>query len=133
MMENVSITYVTPEQFGYIDRGILKWQGMLLADQTDALKRDENEPAEIKPKEEMTEVEISEVLHKAFLNDAPIAIQANTMRNGSYYKDVLCKVAGYGGGKINLDVIDGRKTNCAIDQIRNIEFMDVSDWYDKRK
>ncbi|WP_193064926.1 hypothetical protein [Oceanobacillus oncorhynchi] len=132
-MEQVNITYVTPEMYGYKDRGILKWQGMILADQKDAMKIMKDEFEIIEAKEEMSEEEISKVLHKAYTMDCPIAIQANAMRNGSYYKDVLCKIAGYGNGRIFLNVIDGRKTSCTIDQIRNVEFMDTLDWYDKRK
>ncbi|WP_040985555.1 hypothetical protein [Oceanobacillus jeddahense] len=133
-MECYSITRVTPEMYGYKDRGIKKWQGMILTDQTEATKEMmKKEFQEVQPKEEMTIEEISQVLHKAYVKDLPVAIQANTIRNGQYYKDVQCKVAGYNSGKIFLKVIDGRKTSCTIDQIRNIEFMDVLEWYDKLK
>lgn len=132
-MEEYSITRFTPEMFGYTDRGILKWQGMILADQTDALKKMDAEIAEIEGKEEMSEVEISQVLHRAYVTDYPVAIQANTIRNGSYYKDVICKVAGYGGNKIHLQLIDGRTTKCRLEEIRNIEMLDPLDWYDKIK
>ena len=132
-MEEYSITRFTPEMFGYTDRGILKWQGMILADQTDALKKMDAEIAEIEGKEEMSEVEISTVLHRAFVMRYPIAIQANIIRNGSYYKDLICKVAGYGGNKIHLQLIDGRKTSCSLEEIRNVEMLDPLDWYGKRK
>ncbi|WP_040981105.1 hypothetical protein [Oceanobacillus jeddahense] len=132
-MEDYAITRITPEHYGYKDRGIVKWFGMMLSDHTDALKREKNEVTEIEGKEEMSEMEISQVLHKAYTMDLPIAIQANTIRNGSYYKDVQCKISGYGNGKIHLSVIDGRRTSCTIEEIRNVEFMDVLDWYDKLK
>jgi len=133
LMEEYSITRFTPERIGYKDRGILKWQGMILADQTDALRKMESEITEIEGKEEMSEVEISQVLHRAFSSDYPVAIQANILRNGSFYNDVICKVAGYGGNKIHLQLIDGRKTRCSLEEIRNIEMLDPLDWYDKRK
>ncbi|GGP16199.1 hypothetical protein [Oceanobacillus neutriphilus] len=132
-MEEVSVTYVTPEMYGYTDRGIQKWMGLILADQTDAIKQINNEVDEIEGKDEMSIEEISQVLHRAYAMDFPIAIQANAMRNGSYYKDVECKIAGYGNGRIFLKVIDGRKTSCTIDQIRNVEYMSPLDWYDKKK
>ena len=132
-MSDFAITRFTPEMFGYTDRGILKWQGMILADQKDALKKIEKEVSVIEGKEEMSEVEISQVLHRAFSSDYPVAIQANIIRNGSYYKDLICKVAGYGGNKIHLQLIDGRKTSCSLEEIRNIEMLDPLDWYDKRK
>lgn len=132
-MDEYAITRFTPEQIGYKDRGILKWQGMILADQTDALKNMESEATVIAGKEEMSEVEISQVLHRAFASGYPIAIQANIIRNGSFYKDVICKVTGYGGNKIHLRLKDGRLTSCSLYEIRNIEMLDPLDWYGKRK
>ncbi len=132
-MEEYSITRFTPEMFGYTDRGILKWQGMILADQTDALKKMESEITEIEGKKEMNVIEVSEVLHRAFASGYPIAIQANIIRNGSYYKDLICKVAGYGGNKIHLQLKDGRKASCSLEEIRNIEMLDPLDWYNKMK
>ncbi|MFD1415360.1 YolD-like family protein [Oceanobacillus jeddahense] len=131
-MEDYSITRVTPEYYGYKDRKIVKWLEMMLSDHTESLKKEKHKVTEIEPKEEMKIEEISEVLHRAYVMGLPVAIQANTIRNGSYYKDVQCKLADYGGGKIHLYVIDGRKTSCAIEEIRNVEFMDVLDWYGKR-
>ncbi len=133
-MEQVNIIRITPEQFGYKDRGIVKWQGMILADQTEALKQIKNEVTEIPPKEEMSEEEISQVLYQAFTNKLPVAIQANALRrDGNYYKDLECKVSGYADNQIHLRLKDGRTTSCTLEQIRNVEMIDPLDWYDKRK
>ncbi len=131
-MDEYIITRFTPEMFGYKDRGILKWQGMILADQTDALKRIDSEITEIEGKEEMSEIEISKMLHHAYVTDSPLLIQANIIRNGSYYKDVECQVVGCNGGRIFLRLKDGRKTSCMLDEIRNVELMDTLTWYDKK-
>lgn len=74
--------------------------GLMLSDHKEALKKMKNEVTEIEAKEEMTEVDISQVLHRAYATDSPVAIQANVIRNGSYYQDLICKVDGYGGNKI---------------------------------
>ncbi|WP_339185040.1 hypothetical protein [Oceanobacillus sp. FSL W7-1293] len=134
-MEKILITRVTPEQFGYKDRGIMKWLGMMLSDHSEALKKEEmnDQLIEVKAKEEMTEEAIAKVLNQAFATNSPVLIQANVMRNGNYYKDLECKVSGYGEGQIHLFLKDGRVTNCSIEEIRNVEFMNTLDWYDKRK
>lgn len=134
-VEKISITRVTPEQFGYKDRGIMKWLGMMLSDHSEALKKEEmnDHLIEVKAKEEMTEEAIANVLNQAFVTNSPVLIQANVMRNGNYYKDLECKVSGYGEGQIHLFLKDGRVTNCSIEEIRNVEFMNTLDWYDKRK
>lgn len=129
-----NIIRVTPEQFGYKDRGILKWQGMILSDHTDALKREKlNERlSEVEAKAEMTEEEISKVLFNAYKADYPILIQANVIKNGNYYRDLKCKVLGYEDNQIYLLLKDGRTVNCTLDQIRNVEFMNSLDWFDKK-
>ncbi len=103
-MEQISITRITPEQFGYKDRGIVKWLGMMLSDHSEALKKEEvnNQLLEVKTKKEMTEEEIAQVLYQAFITDSPVLIQANVMRDGNYYKDLKCKIAGYVENQIHL-------------------------------
>lgn len=132
-MEKQTIKYVTPEQLGYKDRGILKWQGMILSDHTDALKKELSNYHEIEPKVEMSEEEISIVLHKAYKNSHPVSIQANVIQNGNYFKDVQCVVIGQIDNKLCLQLKDGRTTSCTLEEIRNVEMMDPLDWYDKRK
>lgn len=128
-----NIIRVTPEQFGYKDRGILKWQGLILSDHTDALKREKlNERlSEVKPKEEMTEEDISKFLFNAYKAYYPIVVQANVINNGNYYRDLECKVLGYDDNQIYLLLKDGRTVNCALEQIRNVEYMNSLDWFDK--
>lgn len=126
-----NIIKVTPEQFGYKDRGILKWQGLILSDHTDALKKEFNQVTEFEAKEEMSEAEISKLLFSAYKSDHPILIQANVIKNGNYYRDLKCKVLGYDDNQIYLLLKDGRTVNCTLDQIRNVEFMNSLDWFDK--
>ncbi|WP_040981158.1 hypothetical protein [Oceanobacillus jeddahense] len=134
-MEQISVTRVTPEQFGYKDRGMVKWLGMMLSDHSEALKKEEadDQLMEVEAKEEMMEEEIAKVLYKAFTTGSPVLIQANVMQNGNYYKDLECKVSGYTENQIHLFLKDGRVTNCTLGEIRNVEMMNSLDWYDKRK
>lgn len=134
-MEEVHITRITPEQFGYEDRGIVKWLGMLLSDHTEALKQEKkkNQLREIKAKVEMTEVEKANILYKAFTTGSPVLIQANIVKNGNYYKDLACKVSGYADNQIYFILKDKRETSCTLEEIRNVEFMNLLDWYDKRE
>ncbi len=135
-MEEVNIIRITPEQFGYKDRGIMKWIGLMLSDHTEALKKEaeDSRQIEVKPKKEMSEEDIAQTLYQAFSSDSPVAIQANVLRrDGNYYKDVQCMVSGYADNHIHLSLKDGRVKSCTLDQIRNVEMMNPLDWYDKRK
>lgn len=122
-----SITFVTPEQFGYKDRGIVKWLGMMLSDHSEALKKEamNSRLTEVEAKEEMTEKQIASILYKAFVTDSPVLIQANMMQNGNYYSDLECKISGCVENQIYFILKDGRVTSCTLEEIRNVEFIAV--------
>lgn len=129
----IKIIKRTPEQLGYTDRGIVKWLGMMLSDHSEALKKEsrKNQFFDIQAKVEMTEEEVSNVLHHAFVKQSPVIIQANIIKEGYYYRDVACKISGYVDDKIYLLLKDGRTLTCALPEIRNIELMDQLTWYQK--
>lgn len=131
--------WLNPDRLGYKDRGIMKWQGLILSHQRDAIKKLEQEYAdlEVKEKEEMKPEEISEVLYNAWASKLPVVIQANVIRNGNYYPDVHCLVQGFSENEIILYV---RKKNdeevvkrITIDMIRNVQTYDVLKWHNKIK
>lgn len=132
-MDEKKIVRYTPDQLGYKDRGKMKWMGLMLSDHLDALREIDKEEQKGQPiaKEIMSEFEIAETLHIAYINKTPVIIQADVMTNGHYYPDLECKVLGYQEDKIYLKLKDGRQTKCNLHQIRNIEYMDPIEWFDK--
>ncbi len=130
-----NVIKVTPEQFGYKDRGIVKWFGMMLSDHSEALKKEkiDRRMLNVTAKEEMTEMDISKTLLSAYTTNYPVLIQASVISNGNYYKDIECKILGYDDNQIYLMLKNGRTVSCTLEQIRNIEFMDSLDWFDKRQ
>ena len=133
MMADVEIIKMTPDELGYKDRGIMKWQGLILASHRDGLDKMDKAEKQGKPqaKEQMSEIEISEYLQQSYLNKRPVSIQANVLRDGHFYPDVNCIIVGFQDEDIYLLLNDNRSTTCTLDQIRNIEFMDPQKWYNK--
>ena len=131
LAEYENIVYVTPEMFGYKDRGLLKYQGLMLSDHNDMLIKEKCNYIEPDQKVEMSDADISSLLYKAFANQLPILIQANVLHDGIYYKDLECMVIGQADSNIYLQLKDGRTTNCKLEQIRNVELMNPFKWYDK--
>ncbi|WP_080147016.1 YolD-like family protein [Marinilactibacillus piezotolerans] len=128
------VILLNPDKLGYKDRGKMKWQGMMLSDHTEALKKmkAEEQAIDIPAKEEMTVEEISKMLYEAYVTKSPVAIQANVLRNGQYYPDVHCLVLGYLGEKIILQLKNGSIKRVNIDLIRNVEVFNVLKWHNKR-
>lgn len=127
------IILLNPDKLGYKDRGIIKWQGLILSHQTEALKELDKEYAalEVEPKEEMSIEEISQVLYEAYVTKSPVAIQASVLRNGYHYPDVNCLVVGHLGEKVILQLKDGRIKRVTLDLIRNVELFNKLSWHNK--
>ncbi|GEL67266.1 hypothetical protein [Marinilactibacillus psychrotolerans] len=132
MKEEVRL--LTPDKMGYKDRGIMKWQGMILSEQKDYIRKMKAEAlkADIQPKEEMTEEEIAEVLYTAYVTKLPVVIQAAILKNGLYYPDVIGMVMGFAQNKVVLDVRKKDGSNVekrvTLDMIRNVELYDILKW-----
>ncbi|MEC6748961.1 hypothetical protein VXN63_10420 [Marinilactibacillus sp. XAAS-LB27] len=128
------VVLLDPDKLGYVDRGKMKWLGMMLSDHTEALKKmkAEDQQVDILPKEEMTTEDISTILYEAYVTKSPVSIQANVLKDGQYYPDVECLVMGYLGEKIILQLKDGRIKRVNIELIRHIDLYNVLKWHNKR-
>lgn len=127
------VVRMTPDQLGYKDRGKMKWMGLMLSSHTDALKilDKQAQVREPKAKAQMSEKEISRHFQQAYLAKRPVVIQANVLNNGSLYPDLNAMVLGFQDEDIYLNLKDGRRTTCQLNQIRHIEFMKPEDWFNK--
>ena len=110
----------------------MKWQGLILSDHTEALqsmfKSDSVHP---EAKNVMSVVDISEVLLQAYIKKVPVNIQSNILQNGHYRPDMNCIVKGVTDNCIVLELKNGARSACLIEEIRNVEFADVNEWYEK--
>lgn len=134
MMMGKKIIRMTPDQLGYKDRGKMKWLGLMLSDHSESLKimAEEDASYEVREKPKQALAEIGKNLSKAYQTKRPIAIQANILQNGSYFKDVPCLVSGFHEEKIYLLLKNGRMVDTTLEDIRHIEFIDPAVWFEKR-
>ena len=124
----------TPDQMGYKDRGKMKWQGLMLSDHSEALRKMfvEENGRNIAAKPQQSVTEISEMLAEAYLLKKPITIQANTLQNGTYLEDIRCIVSGTFEKQIFLTLKDGRIVHTTLENIRHIQFIQSEMWYQKK-
>ena len=124
----------TPDQMGYKDRGKMKWQGLMLSDHSEALRKMfvEENGRNIAAKPQQSITEISEMLAEAYLLKKPITIQANTLQNGTYLEDIRCIVSGTFEKQIFLTLKDGRIVHTTLENIRHIQFIQSEMWYQKK-
>ena len=113
----------TPDQLGYKDRGKMKWQGLILSDMSELLR--EHAKAEelkrVEAKEQMDEIEITQILHQAYATKRLVFIQTNILKDGYHYPDLHCTVEGFQEDKIYLRLENGDLKSCSIEEIRNVQ------------
>lgn len=126
--------YRTPDQFGYKDRGMMKWQGLILSDHTEAIKemKQVGNKKTVSKKTRQSMKEVSAVLAEAYQSKQAVSIQANILRDGSYTEEVHCMIVGSDETKIYLLLKDGRITAITLDDIHHIELLDSQIWYQKK-
>nr|DAM18166.1 MAG TPA: YolD-like protein [Caudoviricetes sp.] len=109
----------------YEDRGMLKWIGFYLSDQTAAIQKDVAERSKVNNKKElMYGEEIERVLNEARIKNKPVAIQLEALNSeAQYFDDIIGLIRGY--DELGI-YIDNQKVH--YDEIRNVEFYDWHKW-----
>lgn len=110
----------------YQDRKKLKWLGFFLSEHTSALTQEARRRHFIvKPKREMDEQEIDEVITNARLNNQRISIQTNEVVNDKYLPDIKGFINGYDNIGIFVDA-----EFVEYENIRHVEVYKKKKWSD---
>lgn len=121
---------LTPDQLGYQDRGMMKWQGLMLSDHTEAIKKRNltQQAKQTLPKAKLSLVDIGKKLAYAYENKIPIRLQTNTLKDGQYFQEYDCLVIGYYEDTIYFSLKNGHQFRIPLENIRHIERLDPFIW-----
>lgn len=121
---------LTPDQMGYQDRGKMKWQGLILADHTEAIKKisQTEQTEEALAKEQLSLEDIGQKLADAYHKKIPICLQTNMLKNGASFQDYHCLVVGNFENKIYFSLKNGTILKIFLENIRSVELLDPVDW-----
>jgi hypothetical protein len=127
--QEVEVMYFTPEELGYQDRGMAKWQGFLLSDHVEAmqLKKERAQSLHPKPLLEQSLEEVSQRLYESFLRKLPVSMQLNETHEGQFDQDIVGFVAGYEGEQVYIQSF----TECVtveINTIRHIQLLSMEEY-----
>jgi len=114
----------------YKDRGMAKWQGLILAEhkkQIQAAVKKYN--SEVARKNQMSDEEMTTILQNAFNNRKTIKIQLNTLTNGQYQRDLVGTIKGFEVGTLYIDN-SNELVEVEIDSIRHIEYVENIKWFE---
>lgn len=81
----------------YVDRGIMKWQGMYLSEHTAEMEKEQQEEEKvILPREKMPEQDIQAILASAYETQSLIVIQLEMKdMDNNYFEDISGKIMGF--------------------------------------
>lgn len=105
----------------YQDRGMKKWQGLMLSDHTAAINRDKQQRAAFYSKKStMSEEQASELLMTAYANHRQVAVQLKELDvEGHIQPDIVGLVEGY---HIDEIMISGKWVD--LDNINNVNMIE---------
>lgn len=104
----------------YQDRGMTKWQGMMLSDQVVAINKDNKNRSKIyHMKKTMSQEKVGEILMAAYANSKCVSIQLKELDpEGKVQPDIEGMVQGY-----NVDSIIVSGNPVDLDEINHVELI----------
>ncbi|SEL35203.1 hypothetical protein SAMN04488700_1623 [Carnobacterium iners] len=124
---NENNTIINPITSGYVDRGMAKWQGLILSEHNEVVNEEKKMSKKInieKPKQSLEE--ISKIIDYSYRQKAVVTIQLDYLINGKYDDDILGVVYGYYENNIYIQSINAGIIFCELDLIRNVGKVDLS-------
>lgn len=121
---------ITPDQLNYEDRGKIKWQGLLLSDHSEALKKStfsEQKPL-IPSYRKQSIVEISKQLAHAYQNQYPLFVQTNTITSNQEFINFTGLVIGSEASSIYFTLKNNQLVITPLENIRYLKAIDSLSW-----
>lgn len=109
----------------YVDRGIMKWQGMYLSEHTAEMEKElQEEEHVILAKDKMSEHEIQQVLASAYETQNLITIQLEMKdMDNNYFEDISGTIIGF--DELGI-LVDGKLV--LYEEIRHIALKSFHKW-----
>lgn len=126
---NKRMLRLNPDQLNYQDRGKMKWQGLLLSDHSEALKKIKQQQKNVIPqKSKLSLIDITQQLALAYHNQQPVLVQTNTLTLEQHLQSFTGLVSGNDGGDIYFTLKNGRVIQIALENIRWLQTVDSLVW-----
>lgn len=120
--------WIIPSEMGYKDRKMAKWQGFILSDHAELMRKNERErKKEILPKEKQSLETISSLLKQAYMRKIKVFIQMDFIENGLYLEDIAGYIAGSAASSVYIQTADdfvAADLHC----IRHVKLDDALKW-----
>lgn len=120
--------YYTPDELGYRDRGMVKWQGFILSDHMEQRLAEEREQRYSPPRLELSQEDCAARLKEAYEERREVALQLNQLEDGHYRSELVGRVRGVQEGQLYLETATGLR-HISLDLIRHVRLRDSAKWF----
>lgn len=131
MADSLVENNVPRELWLYPDRGMMKWMGWLLSDHSAYLEEAAKSEKPQQPLSEMTFADINATLQTAWEQSQSVAVQLAALYNDQYLPLIEGAVVGLVDGQVYLQPKSGRPRMLAVADIRHVEPLDTTKWWDQ--
>ena len=121
---------INPNTSGYADRGMAKWQGLILSEHNELVQKEKKASEKVNMKKEAQPTEyLYQLIHYSYSQKRPIRIQMNQVINGMYEEDIVGVVGGFFQDTIYIQSTPSTLIEVNVESIRNIEESTLIKWY----
>lgn len=123
-------TIINPTTSGYVDRGMAKWQGLILSEHNEIVNEEKKTSKKInieKPKQSLED--ISKIIDYSYKQKSVVTIQLDYLINGKYEDNIIGVVYGYYENNIYIQSVNSGVVFCELDLIRNVEKYKLEKWF----
>lgn len=120
--------YYTPDELGYRDRGMVKWQGFILSDHMEQMLEEEQEQRYHAPLPELSTQDCAARLRQAYEAKRTVALQLNLLDDGHYPGEIFGQVLGVQDEQLYLEEESGLRL-IPLELIRHVRLTDPTKWF----
>lgn len=121
---------INPNTSGYVDRGMAKWQGLILSEHNELVQKEKKGSENVNVQKENQPTEhIYQLIHYSYSQKRPISIQMNQVINGVYEDDIRGVVYGFFQDTVYIQKESKELKKLTLPDIRHVEELSFIKWY----
>ncbi|MFT8412539.1 MAG: hypothetical protein ABF743_12440 [Schleiferilactobacillus perolens] len=122
---------VSPANWLYPDRGMVKWLGYFLSDHTQYMENEKTEEQTVAEEDQQSPNLIANLLDSAWQQHQTISLQLNELRNGRHAPDLVGVIVGYDAGFVYCQENNDQLRVIPVQTIRHIQSLKAEKWWDR--
>lgn len=122
--------YYTPDELGYKDRGMVKWQGFILSDHMEQMLIEEKQYRYSPHQSALSQEECASRLSQAYQHKRQVTLQLATLAHGHHHEEMTGYTKGVEDGQLYFQTQTGMRV-IPLELISHVHLNDNHKWFTK--